>query len=83
MPGRSGGYTGGPGWRVLGGTTRLYGNGVLEGYYQWARPKIPCMDHGSNPGRIGCVLSGAKDYRCAAKAVINEVRLYSRTLNEV
>ena len=62
------------------GVSRIYINGALEGESRWT-PKTPTVEYGNSPWRLGCTLPGAKEYRQAAKAVIDEVRLYSRALS--
>ena len=64
------------------GATRVYVDGVLENTGEWPRPKLPGFSYGNTPWRVGCAVPGATQYRFAAKAVIDEVRLYARALGD-
>jgi hypothetical protein len=65
-------------WEV--GVTKVFVNGAVEARNRWA-PKAPTVEYGANPWRLGCALPGAKEYRQPAKAVIDDVRIYSRALS--
>jgi len=62
------------------GMTRLYVNGVLEREWGWT-PKTPTVDYGNTPWRVGCCIPGGTQYRAGAKAIIDEIRIYSRALS--
>jgi hypothetical protein len=63
------------------GLVRLYVDGKFDRSKRFASA-TPSVAYGTRPWRIGCVDPGSPDYRWAAKAVVDEVRLYARALTD-
>jgi hypothetical protein len=61
--------------------TRIYVDGQLAGTRYWGSGAPP-MTLGSNPWTLGIGAPGASTYRYAANAIVDEVRMYNRSLSD-
>jgi len=62
------------------GRVEIYVDGRLEESGAWDG-KTPSRDYGRTPWRLGVMAPGWREYRWAAKGVVDDVRLYNRALS--